>query len=197
MRPKKSIGRKVSLAIQPPAPSAALFSEGRDSESAHTSRENKKKRMKTPIKNSELHNRIAHHQDRGEEEASNSPKKWIIYTFGNAPLVGFVHANSKAEALDRVAGFKLQVIAVQADEKEIDPMTPEAIAKQFALVGSVIPSATDDPGRRRTAYFFRKQAIEWARSARQSWSSFPGLKLTSVRLAKRYLIQYRLIKNTL
>ena len=151
--------------------------------------------MKTPIKNSELHNRIAHHQDREAGKASSSsPKKWILYTFGNAPLVGFVHANSKAEALDRVAGFRLPIIAVPADAPAIEPMTPEAIANQFALVGSVIPTATDDPGRRRTAYFFRTQAIAWGRMARQSMPSFPGLKDKALEMAKRCLMQYRLIK---
>lgn len=45
-------------------------------------------------------------------------------------------------------------------------MTREQISRTFELFGSVIPASTQDTERRRTPYFYRKQAIEWGRMAR-------------------------------
>lgn len=121
--------------------------------------------------------------------------KYLLYLVGGkTPLLGFVYATTKAAALDRVRAFKLPVIAVEADAPEsAEPMTPEKIARHFELFRSIIPAATDDPARRRTSYFYRKQAIEWAKMARHWW---PGSAMQPIcrRLAKRYLALYRFAK---
>ncbi len=141
---------------------------------------------------SKLSNRIA-----DTTRSSEGQRKWILYLIGDkAPLLGFVHANSEGEALSRVEAFRLPVIAVPADAATIasDEMTPERIARQFELFGSIIPASSDGAGRHRTCYFYRKQAIEWSRMARQ-WGQ-PDFAPICRRLAKRYLALYRSKKVT-
>jgi hypothetical protein len=72
-------------------------------------------------------------------------------------------------------------------------MTPEQIARSFQLFGSVIPASSADCERRRTAYFYRQQAIAWARMARQHWPS-RDMPTLCRRLAKGYLASYRQFK---
>jgi len=74
-------------------------------------------------------------------------------------------------------------------------MTPEQIARAFQLFGTVIPASTQDTERRRTAYFYRKQAIEWARMARQWWPGGGDFQKTCRSLAKHYLASYRQMKT--
>jgi hypothetical protein len=73
-------------------------------------------------------------------------------------------------------------------------MTREQITRSFELFGTVIPASTADVDRRRTAYFYRQQAIGWARMARQWW---PGgdFQTTCRKLAKHYLASYRQMKS--
>jgi hypothetical protein len=49
-------------------------------------------------------------------------------------------------------------------------MTRQQIERAFELFGTVLAASTLDTQRRRTAYFYRKEAISWARMARQSRS---------------------------
>jgi hypothetical protein len=68
------------------------------------------------------------------------------------------------------------------------------IERQFELFGTVIPANSAAPERRRTSYFYRKEAIAWARMAREKWPTptFPAL---CARLAKSYLTTYRKMKE--
>ncbi len=74
-------------------------------------------------------------------------------------------------------------------------MTREQISRTFELFGSVIPASTQDTERRRTPYFYRKQAVEWARMARQWWPNGGDFQATCRRLAKSYLASYRQMKT--
>jgi len=153
--------------------------------------------MKSSLKIKESELRAETHI-RSASNSHEGQRKWILYQIGSKdPLLGFVHASSKVEALDRVAGFRLPVIAVEAEATTIDaePMTPERIARRYQLFGSIIPSYSDDTDHRRTSYFYRKQAVEWARMARQWW---PGAAMRPIcrRLAKHYLAQYRFMQAT-
>jgi hypothetical protein len=73
-------------------------------------------------------------------------------------------------------------------------MTHEQITRTFALFGTIIPASSADTERRRTPYFYRREAIEWARLARQWW---PGgdMQATCRKLAKHYLETYRQMKT--
>ena len=142
---------------------------------------------------SKLSNRIA-----DTTRSSEGQRKWLLYVANSPePLLGSIHGASRAEALDRVSVFRLPVIAVAADAPRIDSdeMTPERIARHFELLGSIIPAQSDDPGRRRTTYFYRQQAIAWGRMARQWWPSSSFMKPICLRLAKRYLALYRFAKT--
>ena len=72
--------------------------------------------------------------------------------------------------------------------------TSQQIARAFELFGTVIPASTQDTIRRRTAYFYRKQAIEWAKLARQYWPGAGDMQATCRRLAKSYLAIFRQMK---
>ena len=76
-------------------------------------------------------------------------------------------------------------------------MTTEQITRTFQLFGTVIPASTTDTTRRRTAYFYRKQAIEWGRMSRQWWPGGGAMESTCRSLAKSYLATYRRLKNEL
>jgi hypothetical protein len=73
-------------------------------------------------------------------------------------------------------------------------MTPEQIEREFQLFRTIIPASSADTQRRRTAYFYRRQAIEWGRMARQWW---PGGDMPSLcrRLATSYVATYRQMKT--
>ena len=75
-------------------------------------------------------------------------------------------------------------------------LTAKQITRAFELFGTVIPASTGDTIRRRTAYFYRKQAIEWARMARQQWPGGGDMQATCRRLAKYYLDTFRRLKGT-
>jgi len=72
-------------------------------------------------------------------------------------------------------------------------MTRERIERAFELFGTIIPASSQDTERRRTAYFYRREAISWARMARQWWPA--GMQATCRRLAKSYLASYRKMKS--
>jgi len=75
-------------------------------------------------------------------------------------------------------------------------LTTKQIARAFELFGTVIPASTQDTIRRRTAYFYRKQAIEWAKLSRQYWPGGGDTQATCRRLAKSYLATFRRLKRT-
>jgi hypothetical protein len=74
-------------------------------------------------------------------------------------------------------------------------MTPEQIARAFQLFGTVIPASSADTERRRTPYFYRREALEWARLARQWWPGGGDFQKTCRNLAKHYLASYRQMKS--
>ena len=153
----------------------------------------KKKTMQTSQENNE-----SELQSRNAQSISEGPRKWLLYLPKEKdPFIGCVHANTREEALDRMAPFGHKVIAVPADAPSVEPMTREKITRQFELFCSVIPAATDDRARNRTTYYYRQQAIAWARMARQKWTTYPTMGTTCKRLAKHYLNKYRTLKGTL
>jgi molybdopterin-guanine dinucleotide biosynthesis protein A len=149
--------------------------------------------MKTSQENNE-----SELQSRNAQSICNGNKEWLLFLPKEKnPLLGIVHAATKEEALERVAVFGKNLLAVPADAPVMEQMTPEKITRQFELFCSVIPAATDDPGRQRTTYFYRQQALAWARMARQRWTVYPTMGTTCKRLAKTYLTKYRTLKGTL
>jgi hypothetical protein len=72
--------------------------------------------------------------------------------------------------------------------------TRDWIERQIALFGTIIPASTADLPRRRTSYFYRQEAIHWARMARQQWPT-PTFAELCARTAKSYLAQYRTAKR--
>jgi len=75
-------------------------------------------------------------------------------------------------------------------------MTPKEIESAFRLYGQVIPASTADCNRRRTAYFYRREAIAWAREARlPNWRAIAPRE-TSIDIAKSLLATYRQLKST-
>jgi hypothetical protein len=72
-------------------------------------------------------------------------------------------------------------------------MTREKISREFGLFGTIIPASSADATRRRTSYFYRREAIAWARMARQWWPS-NNMQGTCKRLALHYLDLYRQAK---
>ena len=72
--------------------------------------------------------------------------------------------------------------------------TRDWIERQFELFHTIIPASSEDVGGRRTSYFYRKEAIAWARMSREWWPSktFPAL---CARFAKMYLANYRATKQ--
>jgi hypothetical protein len=74
-------------------------------------------------------------------------------------------------------------------------MTREQIAREFELFHTIIPASSADATRRRTAYFYKREAIEWGRMARQWWPGGRDMRGTCKRLARHYLDLYRGIKS--
>jgi hypothetical protein len=77
----------------------------------------------------------------------------------------------------------------------VEHLTRQKIENDFRLFGTIIPASTTEYDRRRTAYFYRREAIAWAREARlPHWRQIasPGVAL---RLAKSYLAIYRQMKG--
>jgi len=74
-------------------------------------------------------------------------------------------------------------------------MTREQIERAFQFWGTVIPASTQDTERRRTPYFYRREALEWARLARQWWPGGGDMRTTCRNLAKHYLKTYRQMKT--
>ena len=70
-------------------------------------------------------------------------------------------------------------------------MTREQITREFELFHTVIAASTADTQRRRTAYFYKREAIEWGRMARQWWPGGGDMRAVCKRLAMRYLNLYR------
>jgi hypothetical protein len=75
-------------------------------------------------------------------------------------------------------------------------MTREKITREFELFHTIIPASSADATRRRTAYFYKKQALEWGRMTRWWWPGGGDMRGTCKRLAKHYLDSYRQIKST-
>ena len=86
----------------------------------------------------------------------------------------------------------------QGESKQLfhmEQLTRQQIERDFHFFGSIIPASSADYDRRRTAYFYRKQAIECARDARWHKVWFPSLSDTLNRLAKSYLANFRQMKG--
>jgi hypothetical protein len=75
-------------------------------------------------------------------------------------------------------------------------MTRDQINRTFELFGTVIPASSADTERRRTPYFYRREALEWARLARQCWPGGGDMRATCRKLAKHYLASYRQMKTS-
>ena len=66
--------------------------------------------MKTPNKN-QMEGKLG---NRNAQITEGRSKKWLLYlTDEKDPLIGFVHANSREEALDRMAVFGKNILAVR------------------------------------------------------------------------------------
>jgi hypothetical protein len=78
--------------------------------------------------------------------------------------------------------------------QELASPTRDWIERQFALFGTIIPASTADTTRRRTSYFYRQEAIHWARMARQDWPTATFAEICA-RNAKSYLSKYRALKS--
>jgi len=130
-------------------------------------------------------------------KAETDKTKWLLYLVGEKdPLLGFVHAHSEAEALDRVAKFGRRVVAVPAVPYVIwEPMTIERIDRRYKIFGTIIPAYSEE-AHRRTAYFYRKEAILFARTARQCYAWQTAFRDACIRQAKSHLASYRLAKTT-
>ncbi len=74
-------------------------------------------------------------------------------------------------------------------------MTREQIERAFELFGTIIPASSTDTTRRRTSYFYRREAIAWGRMARQWWPGGEDMQRTCRSLAKSYLETYRQMKT--
>ena len=70
-------------------------------------------------------------------------------------------------------------------------MTRQQITREFELFRTIIPAASADATRRRTAYFYKREAIEWGRMARQWWPGGGDMRAVCKRLAMHYLDLYR------
>lgn len=66
----------------------------------------------------------------------------------------------------------------------------ERIDRAWRLFHSVIPADSAARGRERTPYFYRTQAVAWARMAREfRWDL--QMCPTFISLAKSYLVEFR------
>jgi hypothetical protein len=74
-------------------------------------------------------------------------------------------------------------------------MTREQITREFAFFGTIIPASSADATRRRTAYFYKREAMAWGRMARQWWPGGGDMRGTCKRLAMHYLGLYHEIKS--
>lgn len=77
------------------------------------------------------------------------------------------------------------------------PQTPDARERAFQLFGfgHLLPANSSEAGHRRTAYFYRKQAIAWARHHREGLFAIFGNTTTCLGFAKSYLQRYRELKG--
>jgi len=76
----------------------------------------------------------------------------------------------------------------------VEQLTRPQIEERFRIFGQIIPASSADYDRRRTPYFYRRAAINWARMARQSWPT-PTFAPLCAKWAKNYLATYRKIKS--
>jgi hypothetical protein len=72
----------------------------------------------------------------------------------------------------------------------------ERVERDFRLFGTVLQAQSECERFRRSSYFYKREAISWAREAlrglRGAWPLLPYEK--SLRLAKSYLAHYRAAK---
>jgi len=86
------------------------------------------------------------------------------------------------------------IAAMNLTSQKLASPTRDWIERQFDLFHTIIPASSEDVGCRRTSYFYRKEAIAWARMSRERWPS-KTLAALCARLAKSYLAAYRKMKT--
>ena len=80
--------------------------------------------------------------------------------------------------------------------RKVEQLRRMQIETEFALTGKIIPASSADFERNRTAYFYRREAIEWARMARHpDPQTLPSWPAACARTAKAYLHIYRTMKG--
>lgn len=68
--------------------------------------------------------------------------------------------------------------------------------RHWRLFHSIIPADSLQHGRKRTPYFYRLQAINWARTARElGWFDGGRMRTTAISIAKMYLADFRKMKG--
>jgi len=76
------------------------------------------------------------------------------------------------------------------------PKVETEIERAWRLFHSVIPADSAQHGRQRTSYFYRLQAIAWARMAREyGWFDGGRMRDTAISIAKMYLKTFRQMKG--
>jgi len=103
--------------------------------------------------------------------------------------------NRNSELRKRKAHTSEAGAAVQHTLFYVEQLTRQQIEQTYRLFGQVIPASTEDYNRRRTSYFYRKEAIAWAREARLPNRQAITRRETAVRLAKFYLSIFRQMKG--
>ena len=122
--------------------------------------------------------------------------KWLFYTRSTTqPLVGCAQAPTRADAIAWAAaqGWP-NSIPVQA-KPPYPSLSRRWIESEFELFGTVIASSLADTTRPFTSYFYRKEAVAWARMGRLERISSENYARVCFALAKKYLAVYREMKG--
>ena len=123
------------------------------------------------------------------------PKKWILYARSPVhPLIGCLRAatGEDAQAWATANGWA-NAIAVPVETPY--PSEPRIwIERDFKMLGTIIPASSGGIRGRHTSYFFRKQAIAWARLARRNFYSGNFAEMCR-KIAKQHLGVYRKMKG--
>lgn len=121
--------------------------------------------------------------------------RWVLYARSPVePFIGCLRAATSEEAQAwATANGWANAIAVPVEKPY--PSEPRIwIERDFKMLGTIIPASSGNIRGRHTSYFFRKEAISWARLARRN---FYGGNLAEMcrRIAKQHLAVYRKMKG--